>query len=77
MITDTKNCLKMAAALQVGEVIYREVVNDTVARRCASRITAHCRYGKAMADMRFSCRVLLAVETAIKTQILIRIERLA
>lgn len=76
MITDTKNCLKLAAALQPGEHIYQEAISDTIARRCASRITAHCRYGKKMEGMRFSCRVLLAVETANKTQILIRIERL-
>ncbi len=77
MITDTKNCLTLAASLHPGEVVYKEVINDYVARCCASRITAHCRYGKKMADMRFSCRVLLAVETANKTQLLIRIERLA
>jgi len=76
MITNTKNILTLAASLSPGEVVYKEVINDSVARRCASRITAHCRYGKKMAGMRFSCRVLLAVETANKTQLLIRIERL-
>jgi len=77
VITDTKNVLTLAASLNLGEVVYKEVINDSVARRCASRITCHCRYGKKMADMRFSCRILLAVETANKTQLLIRIERLA
>ena len=77
MITDTKNILNLAASLNPGEHIYREVISDTIARRCASRITAHCRYGKKMAGMRFSCRVLLAVETANKTQLLLRIERLS
>lgn len=76
MVTDTKNCLTLAASLSPGEVVYKEVINDSVARRCESRITANSRYGKRMAGMRFSCRILLAVETANKTQLLIRIERL-
>ena len=77
MITDTKNILNIAASLQPGEVIYKEALNETVARRCASRVTCHCRYGKKMADMQFSCRIVLAVETALKTQLLLRIERIA
>jgi hypothetical protein len=77
MITDTKNILAIAAAIQPGEVLYKEVINETVAKRCASRVTCHCRYGKKMASMQFSCRIVLAVETANKTQLLLRIERIA
>jgi len=36
MITDTKNILAIAAAIQPGEVLYKEVVSETVAKRCAS-----------------------------------------
>lgn len=77
MITDTKNILDIAASIPTGEVLYKEVVNQSVARRCASRICLTSRYGKHMAGMQFSCRVVLAVETANKTQLLLRIERLA
>ena len=78
MITDTKNILALASQhLARGDVLYWEVINQSVARRCASRLTATSRYSEIMKGMQFSCRIVLAVETANKTQLLLRIERIA
>lgn len=79
MITDTKNILGVGLTIKPGDVLYKEVVNEAIARQCASRLTAESRYSRTMKMMgvRFSCRVLLAIETTSKTQLLLRIERIA
>ena len=77
MIENTTGILDIAHSLELDEVTYLEVKTESIARLCMSRVTLVSRYAKRYRDRRYACKTLLAVETPSKTQLLLRIQRIA
>ncbi len=77
MITSTHKILAIGAKLAVGQYYYLEVLNEQVARRCASRLQCKSRYSASMRGMAFETQVVIAIVTPTQTQLLLKIRRLA